>query len=72
MPFARAGQGPEERHPSGYRGVVNRRYTERALATSTRMLALRETRAHLDRLAAARRVGRRRRPDGADEFSRSS
>ncbi len=49
--------------------VVDRRYPGRELATSTRMLALRETRAHLDRLAASGRAHLRTRADGADLFT---
>ncbi len=50
--------------------VVDRRYPGRELATSTRMLAIRETRAHLDRLAAAGRLELRPGPGGADLFIR--
>ncbi|HEX8360201.1 MAG TPA: MBL fold metallo-hydrolase [Longimicrobium sp.] len=49
--------------------VVDRRYPGRELATSTRMLALRETRAHLDRLAASGRLEHHPLPDGADLFA---
>jgi glyoxylase-like metal-dependent hydrolase (beta-lactamase superfamily II) len=52
--------------------AVDRRYPGRELATSTRMLALRETRAHLDRLAEAGRAHRQTTRDGADRFSRST
>lgn len=52
--------------------VVGRRYPGRELATSTRMLALRETRAHLDRLAASGRLELVPGPDGADHFVRSA
>jgi glyoxylase-like metal-dependent hydrolase (beta-lactamase superfamily II) len=51
--------------------VVDRRYPGRELTASTRMLALRETRAHLDRLAASGRLELRPGPDGADLFVRS-
>jgi glyoxylase-like metal-dependent hydrolase (beta-lactamase superfamily II) len=50
--------------------VVGRRYPGRELAPSTRMLAIRETRAHLDRLAAAGRAAVHPSPDGAELFSR--
>jgi glyoxylase-like metal-dependent hydrolase (beta-lactamase superfamily II) len=53
-------------------GVVKRRYPGRELAPSTRMLAIRETRAHLDRLAAAGRAAVHPSPDGAELFSRPS
>ncbi len=49
--------------------VVDRRYPAREMAAATRMLALRETRAHLDRLAAAGRLEVRRAPGGADLFA---
>lgn len=46
--------------------VVERRYPGREMGASTRMLALRETLAHLDRLAAAGRA--RAEPDGRGGF----
>lgn len=49
--------------------AVERRYAGRELPASTRMLALRETRAHLDRAAAAGRLLRAGTPEGADRFS---
>jgi glyoxylase-like metal-dependent hydrolase (beta-lactamase superfamily II) len=49
--------------------TVERRYAGRDFAVSTHMLALRETRAHLDRLAAAGRVTREPGDDGADLFT---
>jgi glyoxylase-like metal-dependent hydrolase (beta-lactamase superfamily II) len=45
--------------------VVEARYPEREMPASTRMLALRETLAHLDRLAAAGRAAVREGADGA-------
>jgi glyoxylase-like metal-dependent hydrolase (beta-lactamase superfamily II) len=51
--------------------VVDRRYPGRELAAATRMLALRETRAHLDRLAAAGRAHPRPTDGGADQFHRA-
>ena len=50
--------------------VVDARYPGREMAASTRMLALRETLAHLDRLAAAGRARVRDDADGAARFSR--
>ncbi|HEX2201956.1 MAG TPA: hypothetical protein VHG91_01605, partial [Longimicrobium sp.] len=50
--------------------AVERRYAGRDLPASTRMLALRETRAHLDRLERAGRATRHAAPGGADRFSR--
>ena len=50
--------------------LVERRYPERDLPVTTRMLALRETLAHLDRLIAAGRARRSEGPAGADEFAR--
>jgi len=50
-------------------GTVERRYAGREFAVSTHMLALRETRAHLDRLAAAGRLSREPGADGADLFT---
>lgn len=52
--------------------VVKWRYPGRDLPPSTRMLAIRETRAHLDRLAAAGRAVVHPSPDGAELFSRPS
>jgi glyoxylase-like metal-dependent hydrolase (beta-lactamase superfamily II) len=52
--------------------VVKVRYPGRELAPSTRMLAIRETRAHLDRLAAAGRAVVHPSPDGAEIFTRPS
>ena len=52
--------------------VVARRYAGRDLPDATRMLALRETLAHLDRLAVAGRVARAPLPGGADGFSRAA
>lgn len=52
--------------------VVGRRYPGRELGPSAGMLALRETRAHLDRLAAAGRLELRPWPGGADLFVRPS
>ena len=52
--------------------VVKSRYPGRDLAPSTRMLAIRETRAHLDRLAAAGRAVVHPSPDGAELFGRPS
>jgi glyoxylase-like metal-dependent hydrolase (beta-lactamase superfamily II) len=49
--------------------TVERRYAGREFAVSTHMLALRETRAHLDRLAAAGRLSREPGADGADLFT---
>jgi glyoxylase-like metal-dependent hydrolase (beta-lactamase superfamily II) len=49
--------------------VVGRRYPGREMHPATRMLALRETRAHLDRLAAAGRARAEAGPDGAERFS---
>ncbi|HWK89524.1 MAG TPA: MBL fold metallo-hydrolase [Longimicrobium sp.] len=48
--------------------VVERRYPEREMAVSTRMLALRETLAHLDRLAARGRAAAETQADGAALF----
>ncbi|HEU0013816.1 MAG TPA: MBL fold metallo-hydrolase [Longimicrobium sp.] len=48
--------------------VVERRYPEREMAVSTRMLALRETLAHLDRLAACGRAAAEAGTDGAARF----
>jgi hypothetical protein len=50
--------------------VVDRRYpdSDREVSASTRMLALRETLAHLDRLARAGRAAREAGEDGADRF----
>ncbi|HYW08192.1 MAG TPA: MBL fold metallo-hydrolase [Longimicrobium sp.] len=49
--------------------ATERRYAGREFAVSTHMLALRETRAHLDRLATAGRVTREPGADGADLFT---
>lgn len=48
--------------------VVEARYPGREMPPATRMLALRETLAHLDRLAAAGRAGVRRETGGAARF----
>jgi len=50
--------------------LVERRYSGREMGAGTRMLALRETLAHLDRLATAGRVERERWDDGAERFRR--
>ncbi|HSU15709.1 MBL fold metallo-hydrolase [Longimicrobium sp.] len=50
--------------------LVERRYPGREMGAATRMLALRETLAHLDRLAGAGRVARERGGDGAERFRR--
>jgi len=50
--------------------VVDRRYAERELPPATRMLALRETRAHLERLVRGGRATRSEH-DGADRFRRA-
>jgi glyoxylase-like metal-dependent hydrolase (beta-lactamase superfamily II) len=52
--------------------VVVARYAGRELPPSTRMLALRETLAHLDRLAARGEARRSPLPDGADAFARGA
>jgi glyoxylase-like metal-dependent hydrolase (beta-lactamase superfamily II) len=51
--------------------VVEARYPGREMPVSTRMLALRETLAHLDRLAAAGRAAVRGDAGGAARFARS-
>jgi glyoxylase-like metal-dependent hydrolase (beta-lactamase superfamily II) len=51
--------------------VVEARYPEREMPASTRMLALRETLAHLDRLAAAGRAAVVEDADGAARFVRA-
>jgi glyoxylase-like metal-dependent hydrolase (beta-lactamase superfamily II) len=48
--------------------LVERRYPGREMGAATRMLALRETRAHLDRLAAAGRAAREGGTDGAERY----
>ncbi|HYR08523.1 MAG TPA: MBL fold metallo-hydrolase [Longimicrobium sp.] len=48
--------------------VVDARYPGREMPPATRMLALRETLAHLDRLASAGRASVRQEPDGAARF----
>jgi glyoxylase-like metal-dependent hydrolase (beta-lactamase superfamily II) len=50
--------------------LVERRYPGREMGAGTRMLALRETLAHLDRLSAAGRVTRERPDGGAERFRR--
>jgi glyoxylase-like metal-dependent hydrolase (beta-lactamase superfamily II) len=50
--------------------VVERRYAGRLLHEATRMLALRETLAHLDRLAAGGRARSEKGTDGAERFRR--
>jgi glyoxylase-like metal-dependent hydrolase (beta-lactamase superfamily II) len=50
--------------------LASRRYPGREMGPGTRMLALRETRAHLERLAAQGRVAGERGDDGADRFAR--
>jgi glyoxylase-like metal-dependent hydrolase (beta-lactamase superfamily II) len=50
--------------------TVDRRYPGREMGAGTRMLALRETLAHLERLAAAGRVRRETDAAGAERFSR--
>lgn len=51
--------------------VVDARYPGREMPPQTRMLALRETLAHLDRLAAAGRAALREDGDGAARFARA-
>jgi glyoxylase-like metal-dependent hydrolase (beta-lactamase superfamily II) len=51
--------------------VVDARYPGREMPPATRMLALRETLAHLDRLAAAGRAAVREDGDGAARFARA-
>jgi glyoxylase-like metal-dependent hydrolase (beta-lactamase superfamily II) len=51
--------------------VVGRRYPGREMGAGTRMLALRETLAHLQRLTAAGRAGRDEGRDGAETFRRA-
>ena len=50
--------------------IADRRYPGRQMGAGTRMLALRETLAHLERLVAAGRVAREEGSDGADRFGR--
>lgn len=50
--------------------LVDRRWPGREMGAGTRMLALRETLAHLDRLAAAGRVAREDGNGGAERFRR--
>ncbi|HEX6042267.1 MBL fold metallo-hydrolase [Longimicrobium sp.] len=52
--------------------VVDARYPGREMPVGTRMLALRETLAHLDRLATARRATVRTDDEGAARFARAS
>jgi len=51
--------------------VVEARYPDRDMPVSTRMLALREVLAHLDRLAAAGRAAVEEEPGGAARFRRA-
>ncbi|HEX6745844.1 MAG TPA: MBL fold metallo-hydrolase [Longimicrobium sp.] len=57
--------------PASVWEIVDRRWPGREMGAGTRMLALRETRAHLDRLAAMRRVAREDGAEGADRFRRA-
>jgi glyoxylase-like metal-dependent hydrolase (beta-lactamase superfamily II) len=57
-----------DRDPRSCWEVVDARYPEREMPPSTRMLALRETLAHLDRLAAAGRASVREAAGGAARF----
>jgi glyoxylase-like metal-dependent hydrolase (beta-lactamase superfamily II) len=54
--------------PATVWALVDRRYPGPEMGAATRMLALRETLAHLDRLSAAERVARETGADGAERF----